>query len=145
MSSAANKQQSSGQEPSKENLNRKITFLISSAMDESLNEAAQQLHISVSDVLRKFIREGLAKQQAGEVSAPQPEEGITLTLNERILAAMKTAVDLWGMPAKSLVQLMVAEQLPAYIKRGQQQSDDLTASLNSGGTKREDRQSRTTK
>jgi hypothetical protein len=105
-------------ERSEETRDVKVSLLVPAATYRRLGEACQREGLTLSALVRRVIGEAaLAWPAAAAGGGPGPADDLTVRLHPDQHSGLRRAADAWGMAPQALVQLILAEQLPAYLER----------------------------
>jgi hypothetical protein len=120
-----------GAEPGGGQKPAKVSLLLPAEMNGQLEEAARGHQTTVSVVIRRLISAGIRSWLAPEGAAPAPsrasgEEGeIWVRLTREYAGHLERASSLYGLSREVLVQLILAENLGAYVERARRQQEHL--------------------
>jgi hypothetical protein len=95
----------------------KVSLMVPATTYRRLAEACGREGLTLSALLRRVIDEATLTWPPAAGGGPGPADDLTVRLHPDQRAGLVRAADAWGMPPQALVQLILAEQLPAYLER----------------------------
>jgi hypothetical protein len=95
----------------------KVSLLVPAATYRRLGEACAREGLTLSALLRRVIEEATLAWPPAAGGGAGPADDLTVRLHPDQHAGLRRAADAWGMAPQALVQLTLAEQLPAYLER----------------------------
>jgi hypothetical protein len=113
----------------------KVSFMLLQELNQQVEDLRARRKWSKSYTLRYLIELGLdAERQQTSPATSQPGaqqdsgqegRGLLIDLSGELRACIDLAAELHGLDAKSIVQLILVENIEAYIERGRQKRQEL--------------------
>jgi hypothetical protein len=95
----------------------KVSLLVPAATHRRLEEACRREGVTLSALVRRVIDEATLTGPAAAGEGAGPADDLTVRLHRDQHSGLRRAADAWGLSSQALVQLILAEQLPAYLER----------------------------
>jgi hypothetical protein len=103
----------------------KVSLMVPAATYRRLGEACEREGLTLSALVRRVIEEATLTWPAAAGAGPGPADDLTVRLHPDQRSGLRRVADAWGMAPHALVQLLLAEQLPAYLERAARLRDRL--------------------